>query len=122
MERKFVKIKLNDIDNLLKSINVENDNITYVIELENCNGITTKLLNSLESLPIDIKFKINHDLFYENKDKEKVNEDDFIDKIIYNYDISHMKKIISYFETVINAMPKMNDIGKFLFIYLCNSL
>lgn len=56
-------------------------------------------------------------MFFENNIEEKNNEGDFIDKIIYNYDIPQMKKIISYFEDLVNAMPKMNDIGKFLFIY-----
>lgn len=33
MERKIVKIKISNVDNLVENINAENNNITYIVEL-----------------------------------------------------------------------------------------
>lgn len=118
MGKEIVKRKFENIKDILLNPDKYKKDVIYVIALKNCNGITTELLNSLELLPIDIKFKIDGDLFSSNLDcKDELN-----DNIIYNYNIDQMKEIISYFEEIINAMPEMNQIGKFLFIYtiLCS--
>lgn len=114
MEKEIVKINFEEIKNLLKNPSNYSNDAIYVITLLNCNGITTELLNFLESLSLNIKFKIDRDLFNFNVD-DALNKGKFTCE--YNYNIEQMKKIISYFEEVVNAMPKMNDFGKFLFIY-----
>lgn len=118
MKEKIIKIKLSDVEDLIKNVNEKDRDLTYILELENCNGITTELLNYLEALALDIKFKINGDLFNSNNIEENTNTDNYFkDNFLYNYNIDQMKKIIAYFEEVVRAMPKMSEIGRFLFIY-----
>ena len=108
MEEKVVNIKLNDIDKIIKDNNGIVDTNTYVINLDNCNGITMNLLNELDKSKIDFKFKIYNDFN---------NTDTFGKTPLYNYDLSQMKEIISIFEEIKNATSNLNKLGRFFFTY-----
>ena len=56
MGKEIVKIKFENIKDLLLNPDKYNKDVIYVIALKNCNGITTELLNSIDSLYLDIKF------------------------------------------------------------------
>lgn len=113
MENNLIKISLEDF-NLLseqysKGTNNFDPNNGYVITLENCNGLTTDILESFRNLPVDIKFKIDGDLY---------GNTGLGNKLQYNYTLDEMEKIISVFEEIGRALPDgLSEIGRFLAIY-----
>lgn len=122
MQNNMVKISFEEFNSLNeqfeKGINTPDNNTTYIINLENCNGITTDTIETLKKSPLDIKFKIQGDLYGTKSLDPK-------DQETYNYTVDEMGKIISVFEEIGKEMPnELTDIGKFLYIYrvLCESI
>lgn len=120
MQDNIVDVRLEEFNYLneqfAKGINKFNSNNTYVIRLENCDGITTDMLETFKELPIDIKFKIQRDL-YGIKSLEQ--------SVQFNYSLDEMEKIISVFEEIGKEMPEgLTEIGRFLYIYriLCETI
>ena len=107
MAQKIVNITNKDVIKVIKNDGIKDTN-TYVINLENCNGITLEQLDTLEKSGIDFKFRIKDDFF---------NTEVYGEKPVYNYDLNQMKEIIGVFEEVKNAVSKYNEIGRFLYVY-----
>ena len=57
MKEKVIYIKLEDISRILKNDKGIVDTNTYVLNLDNCNVISTELLDILEKKKLNIKFK-----------------------------------------------------------------
>lgn len=86
-------------------------NQTYIVDLENCNGISSSVLDKLKELQVDIKFYLDGDLYgcksYEDIGKRK-----------YNYSIDQMQKIITIVEECGKDMPEsLTESGRFVYLY-----
>lgn len=77
--------------------NVFDSSTSYIIDLKNCNGLTSDYLEQLEKLGIDFKFKINGDLYRYGEEE-------------YNYDVHEMKKIVGFIECIGEVLPQDNEL------------
>lgn len=59
----IINITSKDVYNVTRDNSGNKDKNTYIINLDNCNGITTKQLDVLEKTGIDFKFKIKDNFF-----------------------------------------------------------
>lgn len=120
IEENIEDISLNELNELKRNFDLGVDPFdsskTYVVNIENCNGLTSDSLERLKSLPVDLKFKLEGDLY---------NHNSILDAVKYNYSLDQMQQIVAMVEEYGKNMPKeMNEIGRFLYLYrvLCETI